>query len=142
MPTILESPLPLSVHLASPANRGKDLILYNGLKLGRITDFDLLLSTESVITTFHVAGCFPIPGPAPDDANSNSIYPLRIRLGTSPHETMVTLCSRPISGIISLQMRLAADEPRHVFMSFADKKFAPLELLEALEELGIIFEVH
>ena len=143
MPAILESPLPLSIHLARKQELPpKDLILYNGHALKRITSFELMISPTAMNTHFNVAGCFPIPGPAPDDANSNEVYPLRIRTDHNPAETMVTLCSRPLGGLTGLQLRLRADEPRFVFMQFADKRFAPLELLQALEELGIIFEIE
>jgi hypothetical protein len=142
MPAILESPLPLSIHLAHKQETPpKDLVLYNGQTLQRITSFELLVSPTGMITHFNVAGCFPTPRPAPDDANSNTAYPLRIRLNQNPDETMVTLCSRPLSGLTALQVRLHHAEPRFVFMTFADKHFAPLELLQTLEELGIIFEI-
>jgi hypothetical protein len=143
MPAILESPLPLSIHLARKQELPpKDLILYNGQVLKRITSFELMINPTEMTTSFSTAGCFPIPGPAPDDANSNDAYPLRIRLNQNPAETMVTLCSRPLGGLTALQLRLRTDEPRFVFMQFADKRFAPLELLQALEELGIIFEIE
>lgn len=143
MPVVLDSPLPLSIHLArKQESPPKDLVLYNGQVLKRITGFELLISPTGMTTHFNVAGCFPIPGPAPDDANSNEAYPLRIRTAHNPAETMVTLCSRPLGGLTALQLRLHHDEPRFVFIQFADKRFAPLELLQALEELGVVFEVE
>jgi hypothetical protein len=143
MPVVLDSPLPLSIHLARKQETPpKDLVLYNSQALQRITSFELLISPTGMTTHFNVAGCFPIPRSAPDDANSNAAYPLRIRLNQNPYETMVTLCSRPLGGLTALQVRLHHAEPRFVFMTFADKRFAPLELLQALEELGVVFEVE
>jgi len=141
--TVLSAELPLSIHLSPDGDPTKDCVLYNGRKLGLLQYFHVAADANGIRTKFGCIGPFPTLEDAPENANSNSAFPLRFRLGhykigengvTDVPDEMITLCSRPIGFIKALYVHLRAEQPREVRMVF---HAAPKLLLDALHEMKI-----
>ena len=141
--TILSSELPLSIHLSPDGDPTKDCVLYNGRKLGLLQYFHVAADANGIRTKFGCVGPFPTLEDAPENANSNSAFPLRFRLGhyhigehgvADVPDEMITLCSRPIGFLKAFYIGLRCEAPREVRMVF---HLAPQALLDALHEMKI-----
>lgn len=141
--TILRSELPLSIHLSADGDPAKDCVLLDGQQWGLLQYFHLAYDEKGLRTKVGYVGAAPTFGPAPENALSNSAFPLRMRFGNyvigehgvadTPPE-MITLCSRPMSFIKALYVHLRAEAPREVRMVFHT---APPALLDALKSINV-----
>ena len=147
--TLVESDLPLSIHLTSDGDPTRDCVLYNGRKLGLLQYYHVAYDEHGLRSKFGCIGVFPPLLDAPEDANSNSAYPLRFRLsnyritetGIEPPEEMITFHGRPLGLLKAFYIHLRADEKREVRLIFHQQ--VNQELLDALEALThVVVCVH
>jgi hypothetical protein len=141
--TILNSELPLSIHLSPDGDPTKDCVLLNGRKWALLQFFMLAYDAQGLRTKVgYIGGCPSFEDP-PENALSNSAFPLRLRFGNyvigangvadTPPE-MITLCSRPIGFLRAIYVNLRVGAPREVRMVFHT---ASGELMRALHDLDV-----
>jgi hypothetical protein len=127
----MDTALPLGISVG----KTNILVLWNGAEVNNLQMFDLCINNNKgpITPTYKTLGPLPTTGAAPSDALSNSVYPLRMHLGS--FDAMLTFQSRPFGGIKLIQLHLETEKKPIIRFEFATAP--PEELVIALVDLGV-----
>jgi hypothetical protein len=120
---------------------GRVLVMLHGHVISNIVQFQARLKSPNPVLVHYVLAGSPafVFADAPEDALSNSAFPLRFNIGSSLDEVIVTYKSRPFGGLteIMLEADLNAAKPI-IRLTFDERlKLPPQELRDALVKLGV-----
>jgi len=132
----MDMPKPLQIH------KGYDriLVMLNGNPITNLAQFQVRIKPPEPVLVHYVLVGHPnfVLSKAPDDALSNSAFPLRFHFGEDPSDFIATYKSRPFGGITEILIEVEHSAAKPIIrLTFKEEVAPPQEVRDWLVKLGV-----